>query len=678
MSICEPPFRNTIIGCSVYPDISFQINQSSCISGKFAWGDPNIFELINPRWISPAKTQAQCSDYGNVCNDINNPQPAGVPTYTNTFIFNNHCIHSNQKLFKWTPGRWLPGQARPTSIVIGKLSRRFSNQTRIGLNLPIILSNLTKAVDTLQSLKIKSTAFCRTSYKKSLDKLICSCITGYDESFCYGKKGNFTSIGIACDEISTINTEDLTIILTNKSLPSATCSELLISSSSIVEYQMRSILPLRTLIVNYQEDSEFAIRNKNLAIYGKVLTNGYKAVFDSHISNVTICIIRSILRNNYQSDKYPILDLAKRNVKSLPDDLIPLDLKVTFNESALCAEINVLESDTLYYFIQRRNTSYEIVDRIVFPSGVIAYISIELALYSIGLILSLGRLLYSIYGSLVDNDILTRIKIRLHTILSLVASFYLFRVILFSYLLNQGLLNTSSSRAISYLLFEFPIVLFFAFVVNYICNWLACIKFAGKAIDNEGGRNFIKMLKISNYISVGLVFVIFAIFIIFIILFQTIIFEPYFICDMSILLFDTEHSRSLLLAYRITFSTISIIVGSLLCLITLIYIKFLINANLVSNSVKIKLYLISIVGGFGLIGQAIYFLIITVSDTTPNNYVSLTIILILEIIPSMLFIFIEKVEPPKNSSGDSFWKKTGSNGKSSDNLKATPRSTTHN
>ncbi|CAK7995066.1 Hypothetical protein POVR1_LOCUS584 [uncultured virus] len=663
--ICESPMRNTILGCSVYPT-SFQINQSSCESGNFSWGDPTILELINPRWIRPARSETECLNYGQICRDPNRPQPAGVPTHTNIYSFTEECINQ-EPLFKWTRGRWLPGQPRSTEVVIGKLSNRFSNQTRIGLNLPRILANLTRAVDSLQSLKIRSTAFCRSAYKKSLDELICTCLAGYNESFCYTKRENITSIGVACDEVSTIQTGDLKIETAKTSLPPATCDNLYISTSSIVEYQKRTILPLRTLLVNYQEDSEFAIRNEKLGIYGKVLTDGYSMIFETTIRNVTICISPSVLRIGYESGTYSRLDLAKRPVGSFSDDLVPMELPVSTTNQYLCAQIDQLEPDMIYYFIQRVNADYTTVERTVFSSGVVVYIAVELALYCLGLLFAIIKLGYLIYGGILDSNLFSYGKVRLTIVLFLVITFFLFRVILFSLLLNQGLLGSASSRAVSYLLFEFPIVLFFAFVVNYICIWLTGITYI-KDLD----VNFQKKIYLANYLSIALVVTVFVIFIIFIILFQTIIFEPYFICGSSILLYDSEDSRALLLAYRITFSSISIIVGCFLFATALKYGHLLSQINDdISSWMITRLYLISIVGGFGLIGQAIYFLVITITDTTPNNYGSLTILLVLEIIPALLFVFVETIAKPKNSTagtlfGGSSKKSSKSSGTSKD------------
>lgn len=652
-SICEAPMRNTILGCAFY-----QVNKTSCLNGDFSWGDRSIFQLINPRWISPAKTQDECFNYGKVCNDPDHPLPAGVPTYTNTYVFNDDCSKS-QELFKWRPGRWLPGQVRSTTVVTGKLSQRFSNETRLGLNLPTVLGNLTKAADVLQSFKIRSTAFCRGVYKKFLDELICSCLTSFNDSFCYAEKQNITGISVACDEHGTIAVGDFKIKFINTSLPPATCDNLYVSTSSIVEYQIRSILPLRTLLVNYQEDSEFSVRNDKLGIYGKVLTNGYSTIFQTVIENVTICMNPSPLRGDYTSTTYSILDIAKRKNKNLPDDLNPMNLNVFVENGALCANLSSLEPGVIYYFIQRLDGDFAAITRRVFSDGVIVYIALELSLYCLGLVLSMGKLMYLWYGGWIDDDLFSYAKIRLSVVLILVSTFFLFRVILFSLLLNQGLLGSASSRAISYLLFEFPIVLYFSFVVNYICIWLTAITYI-KDINVD----FQRKINVANYISVAFAVLIFLIFVVIIIMFETIIFEPYFICGGSVLLYDAADSRSLLLAYRITFSSISVFVGCLLFSTAIKYNHLLRKLSVkMSLGVEIRLYVISIVGGLALVGQAIYFLIITVTDTTPDNYLSLSLLLILEIIPATFFIFVEQIGKPKKSSSSGVFQRRSTNPK---------------
>jgi len=645
-SVCEPPFRNTILGCSVYPGSSlpggplFPITQSSCESRTFQYGDPSIVELVDTKWLTPAKTEAQCNNYGNVCDDPTNPIKVGLPTYTSTYTFNDQCSTS-KRLFQWTPGRWLPGQPRNATVVVGALAPRFQDVPRVGLHLPRILSNLTRAVEKLQSLTVQSSAFCHTAYKQSLDELVCSCLAGSSGSFCSSNPSNTSSIGVACDEAATITAQDLTLRITPTSLPPATCANLFFSVSSILQYQQRDLTPLRTLLVNYQEDSRWAARNDKAGIYGRILTNGYSANFDTTIVNVTICIRLSSSRLDYNDtkDQYPILDLAKRPANSEPDPLIPEGVEVTLNGDVFCAEIAQFESNQIYYFLQRVDQNYSTVERTVFSPGEVAYISVLLALYCFGLVASIGKMIYLLISRGVQ-------LVRLISVLVLMMAFFIFRVVLFALLLNQGLLGSTSSRAVSYLLFEFPILLYFAFVTNYVCVWITAISFANK-FTADHGRN----VRWANIFSIVLNLVILILFILIIILFETIIFEPYFICGGTILLYDSDQAYAVLLSYRIIFSTIAIILGLTLFLVALKFGRILSDPELkIKWLVRFKVYCISVIGGLGLIGQAIYFLIVTVTQTTPVNYASLSILLVLEIIPALLFVFVEGIKRGHSSS----------------------------
>ena len=650
--VCEPPFHNTIIGCSVtngqiYPGTApFPINESSCITGNFKWGDSNIFELINPRWIKRAENKMECLNYGNVCDDPSNPKPAGISTYTNTLFFNDECSIS-RKLFSWSSGRWLPGQARIAKQVVGKLTMRFSNTSRIGLNIPLILSNLTKAVNKLESLKIQSTAFCRSSYKRYLDELMCSCkyVSNNNDSVCYSQTTNITTISVACDSESSISAGNLQISLSKTSLPLATCDNLLITVFSIVTYQSRSIIPLRTLLVNYQEDTEYAIRNKQLGIYGKVLTDGYSMRFNTKITNITFCIKLSVLRINYesQSSKYPILDIAKRSADSLPDNLIPLNLNITFDgDSTFCAKLDKFEANQIFHFIQRMDMDYTMVQRTVFSSGEIAYIAVLLVLYCFGEIAVIIKSSYLFYVYMKTKDV-GFAPFRFAWVLFLMGCFFAFRIVLFSLLLNNGLLGSSSTKAIGYVLFEFPILLFFGFVINYVCIWITSIIFINKSINNHQ-----RMSANANYFSILVNLVLLILFVVMVILFETLIFEPYLICGNSILLYDELKSFALLLSYRIIFSTIAIILGISVFATAITFGNLLSDPEYnLSVMTRVKLYLLSIAGGFGMVGQAIYFLIVTTTQTTPVNYASLTIVLILEIIPALLFVFVESIKDPK-------------------------------
>lgn len=653
VKVCEPPFRDTIIGCSVVPSV-MAINKTTCEASQFFWGDPTIFELINPRWVTKATTEDECLSYGKVCDNPLNPQPAGINSHTNTLSF-GECTGITRYLFTWRRGRWLPGQVRYTNVTTGRLAQRFSSAPRVGLNLPNILSNLTKAVSNLQLLKAQSSAFCRDGYRKYLDELICSCNAKQNDTTCYNDKNNVTGIGVVCDEVGEFSVGDYNVKTQSESLPPSTCDSLYISVSSITLYLSRTITPLKTLLVNYNEDTEFAIRNEKLGIYGKVLTSGYAADFNVPISNITLCIKLSPLRANYRSRKYSVFDVAMRPSKSHPDDLIPLYVNVNVTDDVFCANISSLEDNTLYYFIQRVSQDYTVVERTVFDTGETAYISVLLALYCCGLTFAIIRFCMVLQTTISDGVEATFASVRLACVLFLIISFFIFRVILFSLLLNNSLLGSSSTRAISYLLFEFPIVIFFSFVTNYVCIWLTLAQYAKDILGD-----FRKQIKLANLFSIVLNLIIFGLFILMIILFETIIFEPYLTCGGAVMLYDSDQNRALILSYRIIFSSIAIMIGLGILIVASRAGQYLGKKKFgMTWKFRFRMYSISIIGGLGFIGQAIYFLIITIQDATPNNYASLTILLCLELLPALAFTFIDQLPKPRaGSSGGSTGKST--------------------
>lgn len=636
VDICEIPFRSTILGCSYY-----DITESECLAGNFSWGDNEILAIMNIRWIKRANTIDNCAAYGKICNDPNNVLPSGLPAYTNTRVFSNACPIEQVDLYKWTNARWLPGQIRYPTIITGNVSIRFNNSSRMGLDLQRILGNITSANDKLNSLKTQASAFCRIGYKTYLDQLVCSCITQNNDTECYSGSSNLSNILVLCDQVVTVNANLLKIHTTNTSLPVATCSNLFVSSTSIIHYKSKTLIPLRTILVNYAEDAEYAIRNAQNGIYGKMLTDGYSIRHNTVVSNITFCIQISIFRLDYMYFKdYPVFDLAIVN----GDLVIPLGLHVNNADGYLCTNLPELQSDVVYHFIQRSAEKHTRILRTVFSRDDVAYMSVILTLYCIGLIattIKLLMLLVNIYIKGIGYD-----EFRYGCILVLMVMFFAFRVVLLSLLLSNQLLSPRSTKAINYVLFEFPILLYFFFVTNYVGIWFMTVKYIERL--DILPKEYDRRLYFTNYVTIVISAVLLLLFIIMIILFETIIDDPILSCGGSIMIYDTESSNNLLLAYRIIFSSVSIILGTSLFIVGWTYASILYRLSEKYSSINMhdvfKLCLLSTIGGMGLIGQAIYFLIITIAGKTPVNVVSLTILVLLETIPSLLFVFIEAVK----------------------------------
>lgn len=651
VTICNPPFRSTIFGCSTYT-----VSKDDCLSGNFSWGDPSVYQLSGPRWITRATSQQECEAHGTVCNDRSKPLPGIATSYTNTYSFSEDCVHT-QPLYTWRSGRWLPGQVRYPRVVTGAVRPRHSPTPRIGMNLQHILGNITKASNKLDSLKAQSAMYCYGGYKKSLDQLVCSCILGYNESFCYTDKNNVSSVGVMCDEAGVITAGALSLYTNKDSLPPATCSNLFFSVSSIVAYSKSVITPLRTLIVNYEEDTEYAVRNEQLAVYGKVLTDGYSAVFDTRVINVTLCMAVSSLRSNYKSGKYSRLDLAYKH----NDRLMPMNVSVSDTEGVFCANLSEFRSQIIYHFIQRVPHNYTTISRTVFSDSEIAFLAVLLTLYSLGLIPSTYRFGVSFYSIVMNYEGAAYLVKRFCVVAFLMMAFFAFRVALFSLLLSNGLLGAESTRAVVYLLFEFPILLYFAFVTNYVGIYFSMIRFGNNVMVHID--KYVRTLKLINLLTVIFNLIVFVLFVVMIILFQTIIASPYVACGGTVYIFDSEQAYALLLVYRCIFSSIAICVG-LMLFVSAAWFTWFMSSNtdlrsMMSWSTRVRTIALSIVGGLGLVCQAVYFLIITAKNETPVNFASLSILLVLETLPALLFVLAEPMRKAKKSSKSADKKSNG-------------------
>jgi len=627
-------FRQTILGC-----INYAVDQSGCLNLNFSYGDPNVIRISGVKWITPATTEAQCDAYGNYCADD------VIKSITNSYssIYNLHptpsCVDL-RKLYTWTPGRWLGGQPRVPKATATSYSNRWNSTGRYGLDLNYIYNTITASVNKIQTLQTESFMFCETHYISYLDELVCSCVEGKDQSLCFGNRDNISAIGVACDESTNITTPISILKLVKTSVPTATCLSLYISEPSITLYQDASITDLRTLLVNYQEDTAWAIRNSQNAIVAKVLTDGWSSSFsNTNIYDVTLCLALSVLRLDYLSATgFPIIDVATRLVSEDFTTLQPADLEVnvTISGQYFCVALAQLESNRVYHFVQRI-PDWETASRVVFSDGEIVYLSILLAFYCLGFVLSALKLCYLILTNGMS-------QVRLLIVLVLMVSFFVFRVVLFSLLLSNSLLGESSSRAVNYLLFEFPILLYFCFVTNYISIWLVTLSFSRKP-TTEQKRN----INLANFSSIVFNLTIFLLFVIMIILFETIVAEPVAICGGRIIQFDEAETFALTMSYRAIFSSIAILIGLLLFVTAIMFGQLLADPYFeIPPLVRYRIYTISIIGGLGLIAQAIYFLVITATQVTPTNYISLSILLVVEIIPALLFVFIESIRTNTN------------------------------
>jgi len=135
---------------------------------------------------------------------------------------------------------------------------------------------------------------------------------------------------------------------------------------------------------------------------------------------------------------------------------------------------------------------------------------------------------------------------------------------------------------------------------------------------------------------------IFALFILFIILFETIVADPISLCGDHVVIYDARQAFILLVSYRAIFSFISILHGTALLIVGYkIYILLLEKKHAKRHSIG----LVSLVGGFGLIAQAVALIVLVSLNGPQNAYVVLSILLVVEIIPSLLFLSMAEIHP---------------------------------
>jgi len=242
-------------------------------------------------------------------------------------------------------------------------------------------------------------------------------------------------------------------------------------------------------------------------------------------------------------------------------------------------------------------------------------------------------------------------------------TFFLFRVVLFSLVIGDSQ-SITNSTSIGYLLVEFPILLFFCFVSNYVISWAMIV--ASSADLGLGRKRFLYLV---NGATILFNSTIFGLFILMIILYETIVHETKPICGNTQLLYDSNASFALIIAYRVIFSTVAILLGIALFIIGCLMLQLLLTPDIpVHRLTIIKVGSATIVGTFGLLAQAVYYLIITASRSKQSVFLSLSILIVDEIIPALIFLGIASVFQ-KDGKGikaviSSSTGKSGSKGKS--------------
>jgi len=625
--ICPFPFRTTILGCLFY-----FVSPAQCTDPNYVWPfDPRFYRVQGKRYYPRAQTQAQCEAYGEKC--VGTPRANKIrSTFSDVTINATSCDPPFvlKKIFEWTPGKWLPGQPRKVSPQPIPVSFSRASLLSFHAGTPPIFSArqlftiLQQQASNHFSLIIRSESFCRVAQKRSvLDDLFCT------KEPCYPPTQGFvtTQLGVACSQdLNPIKAYPVTIISSNNSLPSGVCQILEFATQSIVRFQDNQAVQLSNALLSPMDDSAWTVRNQNAAIIGKAVTDGVSVRSEIELVNVQLCLPLSQRRIGFQDSNFPVMDIAVE--ESGTHNLVPLAKTVTFSNNTFCASnVDLGTNLTFYFIIRTEGTPQQIQDlqRSSWTPNELAYISVILALYCIGLI---GAIFGCVQGFFRKSFVET------HLIFVLLIMFFIFRVVLFA--LAIGKPYSLAQEVVGYLLVEFPLILFFAFVSLFIITWSIVIR-SSKVLANSSGDFWIKL---ARFLAVLFIFTVFTIFILLIILFNTLVDAPSLICRDTVILYDSDTAFAMVMAYRAMFSTFAFILGTVLAIIGFLILRIIRDPSLsIPISTQIKVVCATVFGSFGLFAQAIYYLVITATrGYRQSTYLSLSILLIDEVIPSLLFL----------------------------------------
>jgi len=533
--------------------------------------------------------------------------------------------------WNWKKGHWRGGQ--PRQLVWTPITYGYRFEEAPMFDFFQMTDAVLEAINSDYGLLLQSALYCQYGTStQQLNELVCNCIEGQLD--CATVPGT-ADIASLCGFIpATISSPPFDLEFSDMSSNQfGTCVTLLLSKRTILEYKDKQKPALSNALVTYQEDVIWAAgRNSKRAIWGKVLTDGLDINWNSTEDRYRDVIFVADLhpeRLDFAADTlFPVLDIA---YKIGEGELTPLGTSVNRTQYGFIGHLNEILPNATYYFVQIREGDWQLVNRYIFETGEIVYLSFILAFYCIGLIGSFYKVCKSIY---VNGLVLQR----LFFIIMVIFTFFVFRVVLFAMVLGNGLVDTTSP-APNYVLVEFPVILYFIFVSNYIVLWVM-IRRKTKQV-----RQSVNMVQTANTLIIATNLFVFFMFILCIILYETIVADPVTICAGQVVVFDEQTAFIILMVYRAIFSTIEIIFGVCLFVSGFLFASLLKKMSTVPNSLVYRTQFVSIVGSLGLIMQGIYLLIIVATKTEQVLYLSLSILIIVEIIPALVFLSMCEIKP---------------------------------
>jgi hypothetical protein len=637
---CLAPSVKTVLGDCLDPNTT----QSECTIMGYK-NLPPFSRVISAKWIRPAATQSECETFysNEICFRAPNYEFSVAVGYANIVnrpnIGEQQCTGSFRIPFTWIQGKWRNGQTRDLSWRL----REHSNRVHIG-QIAFDFNNfsdvLSESVTEFYGLKLQDELYCSHALTNSyLQQLSCFFLDGNQtEENCISKEiAPIVAISSVCtDSISESFVPPFTLIFNKSFFGTYRCERTIFRQIPRLDFKNTKPASISILLIDYGEDDNFTRRNSLNAVYGKILTNGLNITCNEQLYNVTFQIKKDDTTLG-ASDQFPdlmVAELAKNN--SLQNFIQPLPIyKVIDNGDEFIFTLDYVNNGSTYFVMSvvhvdnPENTNYNTdIDRVFFEPGEIAYLIIIIILYAMGCFVTFIKIL--LFFTTVKADLTS---VRMFLVLFTIFTFFLFRTILFSLILSGTIVDTKSP-AVGYVLIEFPVILFFSFVTQYIVLWFFLVKISRTQI-------IVNWIKYANIIVLLTNIFILTMFIIMIILFETIVQKPTVVCNKEVSVYDSGTAFIILMVYRAIFSFISF---------ALAFLLFLSGTRLLTKYRKempirkmTKIGAATIAGTFGLIAQGIFYLVLTATSSHISNYITLSILLVVEIIPAYCFLILAEV-----------------------------------
>eukprot|EP01127_Copromyxa_protea_P017178 TRINITY_DN5206_c0_g1_i1.p1 TRINITY_DN5206_c0_g1~~TRINITY_DN5206_c0_g1_i1.p1 ORF type:complete len:891 (-),score=93.63 TRINITY_DN5206_c0_g1_i1:410-3082(-) len=629
------------------PCLDERISKEDCVPNSPALNfSPFITSEV--RYIERASTKEECEQqkvcWGPVVATANQ---AGQGDDFKV-IGESFCDGNYSSIYKWKQKRtWRGGRPRKPEWT----KRVYGPRWQEGgiFNHSAFALTLEEASQKQYFQTVQSYVFCE--YFRTLQELewlVCNCVSGSDDCYNTRVERNVSDIGSYCGgKATTLVAPPFTFHFPNSKGEDTNCYTFLFYHTSIYSLREVSKKPhISNVVIFFDEEYIWGIRNQKNGIWGKVLTDGvYVSLLSPEnktFEDVEIFVQKSseykkVMTPNFNNfNTFNNFDVAFSGENGT---IIPMNVTVHELEDSFRAVIT-LEMNRTYWIVNRVN-DWEDQTRSVFTVGERAYISILLTSYVILLALALWKIVRGfIYSRKLPSMRLVFI------ILGIITTFCICRIILFSLLVTQRIVDVTPG--IVYMLIEFPILLYFVYVSNYIIMWA----FLHKVVSSMSDTAFMTQ---ANWLTFIVNAIITITFLIFVLAYEVIVGDPALACNSQLVAWDEDSAHVITLTYRCVFGAIEIVIGMFLLIVGTTFFNLLAADRRAPEHYVLakRILAVSIVGCIGLVSQGIIWVIFPGLKAIPSNYMSLSILLLVEIIPTFFFLILITEKKGASTSQDS-------------------------